>query len=548
MKKYILFFASLLTFAACSYEDESSDITNPIPDMSIDTLTVSTVQKVAFEETLSLAPKVTGGTGAGYEYEWRLGLKTGTLEEYRVLSTEPTLEYVADQKPDVNPYKLWFRVTDVESGVMRGVVYDLYIGGISTNGLAVAYTRDGQTSDIDVVEDDWFTVEYTNGSNPSYRRNIFSKTNGMNFNGVIKKMYDNKNYYNGAQQYFMNVISDHNMGRLAALDYELIAQGQDLFWDPLGSDPYYSDCYFTEMDVAVVNGKTHGRFEEAEDQIGFTKYTTPNKGLFSVNGPVVVVYKSDGYNYNQDLFFDKTNGGFHTIMNHRPNNASMARTYYQASYTAEQFKALYASYVAQGIVTQEWLDNYVTQQAAIGYFTSWPVEMQTFMQAANLKQYDCIASGVNSSGSGSFILRNGNDMQLISIPFYGLYLGADLRDISNAPNIRGAVGFYVCRNQNIIYYATSSKIYAMTLPSAGGIEVKEVYSSSAPITHLWGFEQPRFTTMRMNRKAIIISTYTGSDGCIVTIPIGNIGNGSLDTSSARTYTGFGQISAVCIQD
>ena len=137
---------------------------------------------------------------------------------------------------------------------------------------------------------------------------------------------------------------------------------------------------------------------------------------------------------------------------------------------------------------------------------------------------------------------------MISIPFFGLYLGADLRDISNAPNIRDAVGFYVCRNQNIIYYATSSKIYAMSLPSAGGIEVKEVYSSSAPITHLWGFEQPRFTTMRMNCKAIIISTYTGSDGCIVTIPIGNIGNGSLDTSSARTYTGFGQISAVCIQD
>lgn len=548
MKKYILFFACLLAFTACSYEDESSDITNPIPDMSIDTLTVSTVQKVAYEETLSLAPKVSGGTGAGYEYEWRLGLKTGSLETYRVLSTEPTLEYVADQKPDVNPYKLWFRVTDVESGVMRGVVYDLYIGGINTNGLAVAYSRDGQTSDIDVIEDNWFTVDYANGVTPSYRRNIYSKTNGENFNGVIKKMYDSKNYYNGAQQYFMTVISDHNMGRLTGLDYELIAQGQDLFWDPLGSNPYYGDCYFTEMDVAVVDGKTHGRFAEAEDQIGFTKYTTPNKGTFTVNGPVVVAYSSEGYNYNQDLFFDKTNGCFQSILNHRPNNSHMARTYYKAAYTEEQFKAAYQAYVDMGVVTQDWLDAYVAQQAATGYFTSWPSQMQTFMAKANLQQYDCIASGVNSNGSGSFILKNGNDIRMIAIPFYGLYLGADLRDISSAPGIGGAVGFYVCRNQNIIYYATSSKIYAMSFPSAGGIDVKEVYSSSAPITHLWGFEQPMYTTMSMHRKAIIISTYSGSEGSIVTIPIGNIGNGTLDASSARTYTGFGQISAVYIQD
>lgn len=548
MKKYILSFACLLAFAACSYEDESSDITNPIPDMSIDTISVSTVQKVAYEETLSLAPRVSGGTGAGYEYEWRLGLKTGSLETYRVLSTEPTLEYVADQKPDVNPYKLWFRVTDKESGVMRGVVYDLYIGGINTNGLAVAYSRDGQTSDIDVIEDNWFTVDYANGSNPSYRRNIYSKTNGENFNGVIKKMYDNKNYYNGAQQYFMTVISDHNMGRLTGLDYELIAQGQELFWDNLGNNPYYGDCYYTDFDIAVVNGKTHGRFDESEDQIGFTKYTTPNKGDFDVNGPVVVAYKSEGYNYNQDLFFDKIHGCFQSILNHRPNNGVWSKTYYVPTYTEEQYKALFAQYVALGYYTQEWVDNYVAQMAATGAFTPWPEEMRTFMQAANLQQYDCVASGMNSSGSGSFILKNGNDYQMISIPFYGLYLGADLRDLNSAPGISSAVGFYVCRNQNIIYYATSSKIYAMSFPSAGGIEVKEVYSSSAPITHLWGFEQPRFTTMSMHRKAIIISTYSGTEGSIVTIPIGNIGNGTLDASSARTYTGFGQISAVYIQD
>lgn len=548
MKKNILPIACLLAFAACSYEDESSDITNPIPDMVIDTLSVPTVQKVAYKETLSLAPQIKGGTGAGYQYEWRLGLKTGSLEEYRVLSTEPTLVYEADQKPDVNPYKLWFRVTDVESGVMRGVVYDLYIGGISTNGLAVAYTRDGKTSDIDLIQDSWFTVDYANGTTPTYRRDIYSETNGTTFDGLIKKMYDNKNYYNGAQQYFMTAISDHNIGRLTTLDYELIAQGQELFWDDLGANPSYDDCYFTEMDVVVVDGKTHGRFEESENQIEFTKYTTPNKGSFNVSGPVVVVHSSEGYNYNQDLFFDKVNGCFQSILNHRPNNAHMARPYYKAQYTEEEFMAAYQAYVELGYFTQDWLDAYVAEQAATGFFSSWPAEMATFMNYTNLQQYDCIASGVNSSGSGSFILRNGSDFRMIAIPFYGLYLGADLRDISSAPDVANAVGYYVCRNQNIIYYATPTNIFAMSFPSAGGIEVREVYSSSAPITHLWGFEEPLYTTMPMNRKAIIISTYSGSEGSIVTIPIGNIGNGTLDISSARTYTGFGQISAVCIQD
>lgn len=548
MKKYILPIACLLAFAACSYEDESSDITNPIPDMVIDTLSVPTVQKVAYKETLSIAPQIKGGTGAGYQYEWRLGLKTGSLEQYRVLSTEPTLVYEADQMPDVNPYKLWFRVTDVESGVMRGVVYDLYIGGLTTNGLAVAYSRDGQTSDIDLVEDDWFTVDYTGGATPTYRRNIYSETNGATFQGLIKKMYDNKNYYNGAQQYFMTVIADHNIGRLTTLDYELIAQGQELFWDDLGANPSYEDCYFTDMDVAVVNGKTHGRFAESEDQDGFTKYTTPNQGVFSVNGPVVNAHQSEGYSYNQDLFFDKVNGCFQSILNHLPINTAWSRPYYQALYTEEDYKSAYQTYVDMGYVTQDWLDSYIAGLAASGAFSSWPETMQPFMTNDNLQQYDCIASGMNSSGSGSFILRNGSDYRMIAIPFYGLYLGADLRDISGAPDIASAVGYYVCRNQNIIYYATPNKIYAMSFPSAGGIETREVYSASSPITHLWGFEEPLYTTMPMNRKAVIISTWSGSEGSIVTIPIGNIGNGSLDASSARTYTGFGQISAVCIQD
>lgn len=148
---------------ACSYEDKTTYAGDPLPDIVIDTTNIPANLLITREDTLIVKPKVSkaGISKDQLEFEWRITLKPGRdFTMSKIIGTEEELRYYVEEVPDASSYGLWYKVTDNTTGLMESILWDVQVDASSGQGLVVAYTKDGKTTDFSIVQDSLFTYQY----------------------------------------------------------------------------------------------------------------------------------------------------------------------------------------------------------------------------------------------------------------------------------------------------------------------------------------------------------------------------------------------------
>lgn len=225
---------------ACSYEDKTTYAGDPLPDIVIDTTNIPCNLLITREDTLIVKPKVSKAGVSKDQLRIRMAyhLKTGRdFTMSKIIGTEEELRYYVEEVPDASSYGLWYKVTDNTTGLMESILWDVQVDASSGQGLVVAYTKDGKTTDFSIVQDSLFTYQYKDSETnqtkaTSYRHGMYAKQNGKTFDGLVEWMFAQARYMDGRLTYMLHGASKHNLFRINTLDYSILMEGKENFYDP----------------------------------------------------------------------------------------------------------------------------------------------------------------------------------------------------------------------------------------------------------------------------------------------------------------------------
>lgn len=509
---YCLFtFITVFILVSCDFKDKGNLVITPLTDITIDTTGIPLQTNVEQDSLLTIKPVVTReGVGDGaFSYEWRITLGPGAdFSKARVIGKEKHLSAILNGlEPSTNYYSIWFRVTDNTTGLMKGIVFRVVVEPPARQGLVVADSEDGQTSDLSFIMDTLFTTNWVEKGTTVPKATLlnyheFSRVNERKITGVLHSLFAQRLYYNGLLVNFLHGASRNNVFRMRTDAYTMIAEGKDLFYDGsvnLNIDYYFKSNAATGPAWIMNSGKVSNRLTEAATFSGYRK--------FSVDVP--------------------------------------------GNYTCNKFLAV-NSLLSQVI-------NFYDEN--LGRFLRFPATLNTKatplestadsipFRANNLPGYKVLGGGIGNDLSESrFVLNKGS--------YYGIftltYAGAPKRllDISAAPNIANAVSFVFPSNQAVIYYATANKIYSIRIPQGGAPAYTELYTSPDPITMLEMWRRSGTVTGPNNELCLLAITYNGSEGKVTALPISSteLGLGTVNLSRKATFGGFKKISAVAMQE
>ena len=137
------------------YDDKSTYDTKEIPNVELDLNGVSETQYVAYLGKLHIdIPVKKNGTPdhPDLEYKWEIELSSSAgLRE--VLSNERVLDTIASMPIQASGYTLTLEVTDKVSTLKYYSVFSLVVESQFGEGIIVAHSRDGETSDLSLIMD-----------------------------------------------------------------------------------------------------------------------------------------------------------------------------------------------------------------------------------------------------------------------------------------------------------------------------------------------------------------------------------------------------------
>lgn len=514
MKKYSRFLSvlvlSMTLLYACNFEDKGFTDVTPVSDILIDTTGIQPEFDVDNGGILKISPVITreGSTNADFDYEWRMTKMPGTnLALYDVIGRTAALDTVINYLPSPTPYTLWLKVTHKATGLISGIRWNIIVQTPLMQGLVVADSEDGLQSDLTLIQDTLFTSEWVEDRfavTPVYRkteikRNEYSRIHGNKIEGVVHSLFAQRLYQDGIYRNFLHGASRTEAFRLSTLDYSIIAQGKQLFYDntiKLDLDRYVQ----SGSNVIMVNaGKVSVRKPEGRTTVGYNKFAGEMPGSYHANKYLAVHPQLASY----AIFYDEGLG---------------------------KFLRLGKSSI-----------NVRNQPLECG------VETEPFAPR-NLPGYKVLGGGVGNFSEARFVLNKGS--------YYGVFTMAELGgarnkyDISNAPDIDKAIGFVFPSDQSVVYYATPTKVYSIRIPQGGSVTYTDLYTSPYPITMLEMQRQTGTRTVPNTERCLLAVSYDGAEGRVTTLPIpsSGLGLGLIDAHKAVTFGGFKKISALAIQE
>jgi len=504
---FVLFSIMVISFTSCDFIDKGNYDLTPISDIIIDTTGIPLQHVVVRLEELTINPKVSrvGTKDENFSYEWKITLMPGEdWEKYKIIGTEKHLKSVIELTPSASSYSLWYRVTDKTTGLLKSIIWRVLVDASSGQGLVVADSQDGITSDLSIIQDTMFTYQWfekgTTTLKPTlYKRNEFSKVHKTKFNGVIHSMFAKRLYQDGRYTNFLHGASRNNAFRINTLDYSIVCQGKELFYDPfivLDIDYYYRNG----SSVYIINsGKVSNRMTENQSDVSYRRF-----GIFS-----------------------------------------------PGDYTCNKFIACHPITSSQAVFYDEGLGKFLKMGSSNSGAAPKDVGVGSSpFNAQNLPGYQVLGGGLGTFTEARFILKKGNYYGVFCLTNNSASTPRRLFDISNAPNIANAIGFVFPADQSVVYYSTSSKVYSIRIPQGGAAVYTELYASPEPITMFEMLRKTGTTELPYTERCLLVITYNGTEGKITTLPIPSQGLdlGLIDINRKATFGGFKKISAVAVQD
>lgn len=524
MKKlffYLIILVSVL--ATACVKDRTNLVLTEISPIKIDTTGIPAAFVTFQLDTLRLSPKVTkeGFNSDHLKYEWTMNAYLGYK---RVIGTQKALVGQVTEAPSSTNYMLILTVTDTTTNLKAFYTWGVSVLSRFSEGLIVADTKDGAKSDLSLIMSYNFTASYLDESNPKIFRDLYSSVNGSAIDGLVKGLTFMN--YNNVKN--ITLLTDNAFIRVDPNSYRFTKKNADLFIiapDEYKPDAIQSIQLINQHEYIINNGKAYSRFGSnlqflypfLTDPLGYTCRKVC--GLQQPPG------NSGG------VVYDELNNRFLLLPTMTSNSAPL-----------RSFPTFDNSAPAPAFDPKN-----VGDKTCLFMHEGYNKRVLSVMKTRNLPQYYAY--------------------QLIVGPENGK-MGYALHDLSSNPDIDQSK-FYACSNgEEVLFYATDTKLYSTTLLVGGATTplLRYTAESGEKITgmqmHIRGgkmflpsltaptdYDQKR--SMASANRLVVLSTYNESTkvGKIIAIPLETLGVGGLVTDPAyiKTYTGFGKITAFNFQ-
>ncbi len=509
----LVMFASL---NACK-KDLSSLDTNPISGVSLVGETgILTVKQF---DNLMVAPTLNfnGNSEDDFSYEWKINYLINDTTSMVLAQTKNLNAPIGFAPTAENRFHdLVFTVTDKKNGVKYINTWQVKITtGLGGEGLMVATTPDGVNSDLNLILSPLVSAD---PDTRATKYKLFSTVNGKLIKGVVKQMRYGSILIMSprAQHNTIFAISDQHMTRIKTQDFSHFGEDGDLFFGPSPSYNFQALDGKSAADIFVYNNSLTIANHGIAPKIAVPM---PIRGEFPA---IFSLNRQTNHTGVAFQLYDENSGAFKYIP--------------QISTLTFQDRALYSHPVnASAVFNSGNLPNKTNVAAGIG-------KDEEFVHILKDKTSNKYELYVFSKG----VLGNNVGLSTAPAPKYAL-------DLSSAPGISNATNFLVIEGQEVIYYVSGNKLYAV--PYAGGnlnYSNSERFTIPAgeAITTLNLFKQTDYpwgaSLIAGNINRVILSTYGGTHGSgkVYIMPMINAGVANIDAANIETFTGFDRITAI----
>lgn len=525
MKKFIyrpliLLFALMAT-AGC-FQDKSSLDTNKIDQVTIESPNIPDIIRVDYLQEVNFEVTVRSGSQTNpenFSYKWEINETPGSTE-FVELGAGRVLKATLRNSIISVAYTLVFTARDELHGLEYQKVWPLYVSSAFREGIVVASTRDGSTSDISLVMDNSITTAYDRGENVIH--NIWKTATDNALPSLVKNItYTMHRPSALLTKNLMTVITaDKDIKMYDCQDYSVYKTADMIF--PARNSSFDPQAFYTINNQywgLVSNNKL---YMFATNQ-GITAFLLPVSGTNYVNNAMIIPDNTNG------------SGPYAFWLNNQDGqiyNVAMTFT----------TPATGGAYTNSGSFNPSAL----TGREIIAGDVSMDGVTATMLCKTTQGNYEIYAM--------TFSFYDDNWNMTPSIPKLKADMPAGLNSILNE-----AVSVFFNMFDPVMYVATSTKLYAVNF-GGGVVNYAEKYSAPAgeQITGAKLFVQGRYRLNRkdfnttsgpiyeaplaLNTKAVVVATQgSGNSGNIYVIPQSNTATGDLNTASAKKYTGFGKI-------
>lgn len=497
--------------SACR-KDDSSFATNKLPDLSFGYTPGEALSVYQFN-TLQLDPKINygGADKTKYSFTWMINPDPRDTTFITIGESE-MLNYEVSFTPNTGTYyhTLKLYVTNTENNLQAIHYWRLTVLNNMGEGLVIATTSDNLTTDFSHVMSPEVTTDYTE---VSIKKNILSGVNGSGIDGLVHDLYF-ANVRGGNRVY---ALTSDNMYAYNTLDYSFVGDKSELFVTPPPALKPSSFYYCYQNDVYVGNDMIYYGWFATAAKIGVQSlYANPIPGIIALNPNSVNTGTYDpAFRIH---YYDEVNGKF-------------------------------------GYIQGPFAFSDKTQNFA-------PSEEHNGVNAGNYPGKVNIAAGISVDRGFLHVLKDKTTGEYELLVFDGginnygePYIAPKpikKIDLAGSPDIANATKFVLLDDQNVMFYATANKIYAVIFAGATSI-VEERYTVPAgeSITTLDIYRQYGYPNqasyISTNNRQLILSTYNGTEGKVSLLPLINLGAGNINIGGIKTFNGFDKVLSIVPQ-
>jgi len=552
MKKITYLFLGSLTALLCQtscYDDNSTLATENIGNVGFDGN--QTELYIGFQETLKVAPSLQLAEGTAVDaltYEWALTETYGsTNNEYEIIGTEQELNWIMDRPIASAPYTLKLTITDTAHDDLKYIyAWKVYVQSSFLDGLLICDTQDGQTSDLTLINNSSFTVNYSKEEH--IFRNMLTTATGAPYDGLIQTLvYQLQGSMSSTHTNQVWALTDRgDCVRFKCVDYSVNGRMSDesLFVDQAAGMQVYSifksyqDIYaLTNNSIYSVTPTNANRFNSPTNSL--KTYRVSNNVVANSPNTSYSANYLVSYSNNHANFYDDEKGQFITLsgmgtftqvqtfaasMNFDPNNLPGQTAVAGVVFEDATQVVFLLKDNASGNYSIYTLSTYVSED---GYY----------LDPDNWSGWTVITPEQPAAAKSKY-----------AIPAEGKTL------------LDKAISVFFSNKNLVLYVATSEGIYAINYgagttatvattakfaPSGGETVVKAKMYQQGIYLHDLGAILGSYATvpeLPLSNNSVMVATQTSAnEGKVYVIPITQAAAGTLDASQAKIYTGFGKI-------
>lgn len=536
MKTKIIIFTLFILglFTAC-YEDNSNTDIKVINPLVIDLGGASTNLSAYLLDTLEVVPIVykRGVEDADLSFKWEI---SGNDIVPQVLDTTMILKAVIGVPAKAEEYSLLFTVTDNTTTLQNYQEFKVKVSAQLGKGLLVADTKDEMHTDLNLVVAANFVGgvlwNQFNEKNTITRTAVYSQCNaGQLLNGLVSQMLAPGEGNQSPRT--LTVITNNSAYRMDPYDYLLQGMNSDFFFVHPTPDRFKPEMMTFDnslyWETMVLDGVVYPR----DTRWGNYNYGAP-------------LETSDFSDYEVHMGYGFANSAY-------PNS-------YQYSYFYDEQN-----------------DRFLETDPAYSKL------MVNSKMKPNLGKQNALYMGEGDNGLVYTVFKAKESQNHTLYTFTpGSQLGTNYTvgtsyHLNACPDISSARMFESSRNEKVLYYATSKKIYAALLtqenPEAhecfdvndlSGLNVADLQNEEITSILLWksgsqgtikiknsdSSGEPTKISAQFRMMVVSLWNPITREGKVITLPIMNIGAGVLekDASYWKMYPGFGRILCVAPQN